>query len=638
MSTQKRNIADILPLSPLQEGMLFHSIRDEGPTDLYVRQLAFDLDGEIDRDRLHAAAEALLRRHANLRVGFRHEGLAQPVQVVARSVTVPWRDEDVSDAEDVDAAAAKLVEADRWARFDMRRPPLVRFMLIRLGGGRHRFLMTHHHILWDGWSSSVLLRELLGLYRQGGDDRDLPQVLPFKDYLRWLADRDRDESRRVWRDALAGVEGPTLVGPAGGSHTAVVPESITVTLDADTTQELGRCAREWGVTLNTVVQAAWGLVLSWMTGRTDVVFGATVSGRPAELAGVESMVGLFINTLPVRVSVDPAESLKDLVTRLQREQAQLADHHYAGLADVQRWAGHGELFDTVTVFENYPFDAESLESLFEGVRVTGVEAQSATHYPVYLLAIPGAELTLCIKYQPHMIAPEDAHRYTDGLQRVLNAVTREPEGPVGGVDLLGTDERKRITQGWNDTGVVPVVSEFLVERFERQVVSAPDAVAVVCGTEEVSYGELNARVNRLARVLAGRGVGAESFVGVLLPRGVDLVVTLLAVWKAGAAYVPIDPEYPAERIGYVLADAGPAVTVTTGGLAEMLPPDVSCLVVDDAAVVAECARQDASDVVVGVPDSCAAYVIYTSGSTGRPKGVVVSRSSVAAYVGYAAGA
>ncbi|MEI5036422.1 amino acid adenylation domain-containing protein [Streptomyces sp. S1A(2023)] len=634
MSTPRRNIEDVLPLSPLQEGMLFHSVHDEGPADLYVRQLAVDLHGELDRDRLYAAAEALLRRHANLRVGFRHEGLAKPVQVVARSVTLPWRDEDVSAERDPEAAAGKLVEADRWARFDLRLPPLVRFTLIRLAPGRHRFLMTHHHILWDGWSSSILLRELAVLHRQSGDDRGLPRVRPYKEYLGWLSGRDRASSERAWRRALDGVTGPTLAGPAGGSRVAAVPETLTATLDARTTRGLQQRARELGVTLNTLVQAGWAVALGALTGRRDVVFGTTVSGRPAQLPGVESMVGMFINTVPVRAVLDPAEPLRELLLRLQAEHAGLADHHHVGLADIQRWAGHRELFDTVTVFENYPFDGDD-GGTFDDLKVTDVEAQSATHYPLYLLALPGETLTLHLKYQPHLVDAVLAGRYAQALRNVLTTAVDDPGHPTGGIPLLSAEERHTLTDTWNRTGT-PAEPHHLTGLFTRQATATPDALAVVADDGQLTYAELNERAGRLARVLAASGVGPETPVGVLLPRGTELLVALLAVWKAGGAWVPLDPEHLAERTRHILGDSAPVLTVTTGALAARVPG--TALLLDDPGTAARLRDADPGAPDADVPPQCAAYVIHTSGSTGLPKGVVVSRESVAAYVGYAAGA
>ncbi|MFE7812481.1 condensation domain-containing protein, partial [Streptomyces sp. NPDC057433] len=531
MTKPARNIEDVLPLSPLQEGMLFHSVYDDAGPDVYTAQLRFDLVGDVDRDRLHAAATALLRRHANLRAAFVQRKSGEWSQVIAATVRVPWRDEDVSGADDTEAAAAELAEAARWERFDLRRPPLLRFLLIRLGSGRYRLVLTNHHILWDGWSLPILLRELLVLYRQNGSDRGLPRVRPFKEFLRWLSARDRKESARLWREAMAGFEEPTLLAPDRDRATRV-PEQLSTAVDAATTRALAQCARDWGVTLNTVTQAAWALVLSSMIGRTDVAFGSTVSGRPADLPGVETMIGLFINTVPTRVVLEQRETLRELVTRVQKEQSRLVEHQHVGLADVQRWSGHGDLFDTALVFENYPVDSSGVaeDAADEGFRVVDADASDATHYPMSLIVAPRDELGLRLGYQPDVVSAADACATLDRLVRVLRQISTTPDRPVSAVELLSAEESERVVRVWNETDVV-VPSGSLVEWFEARVAERADALAVVCGEERVAYGELNGRVNRLARLLVDRGVGVGSVVGVVLPRSVDLVATLLAVWK-----------------------------------------------------------------------------------------------------------
>ncbi|WDG27013.1 amino acid adenylation domain-containing protein [Streptomyces sp. CA-278952] len=635
MSTQKRGIEGVFPLSPLQEGILFHSAYDERELDVYTVQIVFDLEGAVDRDALHAAASALLRRHPNLRAAFRYEGLSQPVQAVARTVETPWRDEDVSAAADPESAAAALVEEDRWTRFDLRRPPLVRFLLIRRGEGRFRFVLAHHHILWDGWSTPVLLRELITLYRQGGDDRGLPRVPPYQDYLRWLSQRDRDASERAWREALDGLDGPTLLAP--GRRPVRVPEQVRATLDRETTAALTRRAREWGVTLNTVVQAAWALVLSWTTGRADVVFGATVSGRPAELPGMERMVGLLLNTVPVRVAVDARASLRELAVRLQREQSALVEHQYVSLAEIQRWAGHGELFDTATVFENYPVSAEGMaDGSGEELpgKVVGAVVRDATHYALALIIEPSDALGLRLSHRPDAVGTELARATVRRLTAVLSAMAATPGRACGSLDLLDPAERDTVLRRWNDTAA-PLPPGTVSDWFERQAAATPAATAVTAGRDQLSYAELNDRANRLARVLRARGVRAESFVGVLLPRGTELLATLLAVWKAGGAYVPLDPAYPADLLAHVVGDARPVLTVTTGELADRLPGAAARLELDAPDTAAETAAADPSDPGVAVPAYAAAYAIYTSGSTGRPKGVVVPRANVANLVAWA---
>ncbi|MDT0269135.1 amino acid adenylation domain-containing protein, partial [Streptomyces sp. DSM 44915] len=637
MKKKTRNIEDILPLSPLQEGLLFHSVYDEESPDVYTNQLVFELEGALDRAALHDAVNGVLRRHANLRAGFRMRKSGQWAAVVAREVTVPWRDIDLRehDGEAAEAEADRLVAADRWARFDLARPPLLRCLLIRLAGDRHRFVLTNHHILWDGWSLSVVMAELLALYAHRGDAGALPRVRPYRDYLSWLARRDETAARHAWQNALADAE-PTLVAP--GATGTVVPGQVTAALDTTISNALNDRAREWGVTLNSLVQSAWSLVLSGLTGRADVVFGATVSGRPAELAGVETMVGLFINTVPVRVRLDPAETLRELAVRLHGEQTRLLDHQHTRLSDIQRWAGYPTLFDTTTIFENYPSNGTDQEAAADRarLRVTDATAHDATHFPISLLIAPNEQLSFRLGYRPDVFDETAIQKIADTLRTNLIRCATAPETPVAGLSPISAVERERLVVGWNDTAVADSGLGSLVGMFEEWVRVSPGAVAVVSGGERLSYGELDGRANRLARLLVGLGVGVESLVGVVLPRSVDVVVGLLAVLKAGGGYVPVDVEYPDERVGYVLGDACPVVTLTVSSEAGRLASlgvggVVVCL--DDPEVVGRLAAVSPAGLgEVGAAAESVAYVIYTSGSTGRPKGVVVSRGAFLNFV------
>ncbi|MGX1315217.1 amino acid adenylation domain-containing protein/non-ribosomal peptide synthase protein (TIGR01720 family) [Streptomyces calvus] len=603
-------LEDVLPLSPLQEGLVFHHSFDEEAGDVYTVQVAVDIEGGLDGDALRTAAGELLSRHANLRAAVRHEGLERPVFVVPSDVHLPWHEMDLRGDEDPDGAARAVLDEDRARRFDLTRPPLLRFTLLRLGAQRYRFVITKHHVLWDGWSLPVVLRELLALY--AGDGAALPRVRPYRDHLEWLASRDDDAAERAWREALEGLEEPTLLAGPRAGRVPVVPDTLRFGLSAGLTAELGERARALGVTLNSVVQGAWAVVLSRLTGRTDVAFGVTVSGRPPELDGVENMVGLFINTLPLRAELDPAETLGALPARLQSEQARLLGHQHLGLARIQELAGTGELFDTSMVFENYPLDPAALSTAADGagIRLTGAETRDATHYTYGLVATPGDELRFRLDFQPDSVAREDAEAVAGRLVRVLEAVARQPELPVGRVDVLSDDERRLLLTTWNDSAR-EVPSGALPQLFEAQAARTPDATAVVYEGTELTYAELNARANRLARLLAAQGAGPERHVAVSLPRSADLVVALLAVMKSGAAHVPVDPDYPADRIAHILGDSRPAVVVDAHWLA----------------------RADTSGIeehnLAPVHPAHPAYVIYTSGSTGLPKGVAVSHAGIA---------
>ena len=631
---ERSAIEDVLPLSPLQEGLLFHTLLDEDGVDSYLTQSTFELDGELDVAVLQAAGQALLDRHASLRVAFRRITDGRTMAVIPRHVYLPWQVVDLSGAD----LAARQVEASRLCaderarRFDLAEPPLLRMLLVRLDAKRHHLVITEHHILLDGWSGSLVHQELFTLYVSGGDAAALPPVTPYRDYLEWLAKQDRPAAEAAWREALAGLEEPTLVAGPDWQREPLASDKVLAELSEASTVALLRQARRLGVTLSTVVQGMWGLLLGRLTGRDDVVFGAVVSGRPGELAGVETMVGLFLNTVPVRVRLQPEEPMAQLLARLQAQQARLLAHHHLGLVDIQRLAGLGQLFDTLLTYQNYP-DLTHDEGHAPGLRIANTETHIPSHYPLDLEVVPGSRLKLEVGYRPDLFDQAEAEAIAARLLRVLETVAADPDRSVGRIDMLGAQERHRLLVEWNDTAV-EVPSATLPELFEAQVARAPDATAVVFEDAALTYAELNARANRLAWFLIGQKVGPERLVALALPRSVELIVALLAVHKAGGAYLPLDPDYPAERIGFMIDDAGPVVLLTTGKVAERFPevwvPRVTLGAADTGRLLA--AQPDRNptdgDRLGSLSPSNPAYVIYTSGSTGQPKGVVVPHTGI----------
>ncbi|MFJ3506580.1 amino acid adenylation domain-containing protein [Streptomyces luteogriseus] len=620
---RKPGLQDVLPLSPLQEGLLFHALYDGSAPDAYVVQVTFDLDGPLDTGALRAAAEGLLRRHANLRAAFRQRSAGRPVQVIPREVVLPWREVDLSGLgeQELEPERARLAGEDRARRFDPARPPLLRFTLIHTGPTEHRLVFTHHHLLLDGWSLPVLMRELFALYSHNGDDTALPPPTPYRNYLTWHAHQDRDAAAKAWQEALAGVEEPTLLAGTRRHHSSVTPEVLPVALSEDATSALATTARAHGLTLNTVVQGVWGVLLGRLSGRNDVVFGGVVSGRAPEVAGIADMVGLFINTLPVRVRWQETESWADMLARLQDEQSQLLEHRHLGLADIQRVTGTGQLFDTTTVFENYPLDASALHGAGSRLRVRNINASDGTHYPLSLAVVPARELQLRLKYRPDLMERDTVEAIALRLRTLLESVIADPRCLVGRSSVLTDDERHRLLVDWNGTASLAVPAA-LPELFQEQVARTPDKPAVLVEDTTLSYRELNTRANRLAHHLIARGVGPEAVVAVVLPRSAELLVALLAVHKAGAAYLPVDPELPSERRRLMLEDISPAVVLDTGTLA------------DDLSRYPDGNPRD-TDRVAPLSPANPAYVIYTSGSTGVPKGVAVEHRSLANYVTWA---
>ncbi|GGU70576.1 non-ribosomal peptide synthetase [Streptomyces daghestanicus] len=634
----RTGLTDVLPLSPLQNGLLFHALYDERAADVYVVQFVLDLRGPLDAGRLRGAVEALLRRHPNLRAGFWQEGMKRAVQVIPRSVRLPWTEHDATGvpADQRPAALERVLAADRAHRFDPARPPLTRCTLVAFGPEEHRLVLSHHHLLVDGWSMPLLLADLFALYDNGGDETALPPPAPFRDQLAWLGARDTAGDTRAWRAELAGLEQPTTVTrapapatPAPGPDPAATSAQRQeyVELDETATAALAARGRHHRLTLNTLVQGAWALLLGALTGSDDVTFGAVVSGRPPEVERSEAMVGLFINTVPVRVRLDPGRTLAGNLRRLQDAQARLTDHQYADLPAIQRAAGLPELFDTLVVFENYPLEADALDLAAAGVRLHGLDVRDATHYPLSLVAIPGPRLRLRVEHDPGRCAPEVSRGLAARLERLLRTMARDLDIPTARVELLSAGERATVLPTPHTTER-PFPREPLPRLLDRQAALTPDATAVVDGDVRLTYRELASRSNRLARLLVRRGAGPEDLVTLALPRGADQVVAFVAVLKSGAAYTPIDTSYPPERVRFLLADAAPAAVVTTTAEARLLPPDTDPVVLDGPA----CARELAALPDTGLTDADRlrplttghpVYALYTSGSTGRPKGVVM---------------
>ncbi|MER8187220.1 amino acid adenylation domain-containing protein, partial [Kitasatospora sp. NPDC094015] len=648
-------LEDVYPLSSLQEGLLFHALYDDTARDVYVVQSHLDLAGPIATARLAAAVDALLARHANLRAGFWYEDPEAVVQFVQRAVQNPLRELDLSalTGEAQDARVRAAMDEDWEHRFELDAPPLLRLTLLRLGAERSRLVLTCHHLLLDGWSMPIVVRELLALYGSGGDPSVLPPVRPYKDHLALLATRDTAAAEAAWSAALAGFEQAHPVAPGAATGTAVEPGLVTRLADAELSAAVAGAARSRGLTLGNLAHTLWGVLIGSLTGTTDVVFGTTVSGRPDDLPGADGMVGLFINTVPVRVRLAPGATLADAVAAVQREQAELMAHQHLGLGAIQRRAAvEGALFDTLLVVENYQGGGDALAGAIgstEGLTVTGLGARDATHYPLGATVLPGAELRVEVEYRPELFAREEAERIADRLLALLAAFAADPETPLARLDLLGPAERAALPATVSG-GTHTVPAGTVAGLFAEQAARTPDSRALVApalpapaggeagapATVELTFAELDDRVDRLARLLLCRGLGTERIAALALPRSAEAVTAILAVLRAGGAYLPLDLDHPDERLALLLDDARPAVLLTTRAVAARLPevPGATVLLLDDPATAAALAALPGgalTDTERGGPvdPAQAAYVIHTSGSTGRPKGVVVPHAGLA---------
>ncbi|GGV25378.1 hypothetical protein GCM10010277_06310 [Streptomyces longisporoflavus] len=639
-----RGLTDVWPLTPLQAGLVFHALLADASFDAYHMQLVFHLSGDVDPERMHTAGQALLDRYAALRAAFVPGEAGDPVQLVAEDVTLPWRHIDATGLDEAGRSAAveRYLSEDLRRPFDVTVPPLLRIGLVSLAQDRCELILTAHHLLFDGWSFPLLIEDLLRLYASAGDASALSRPPQYRDFLRWLSRQDQQAAAHAWAGELDGVDGPTLLVPpravAAGPQDQPAPQEVRygqveVPLHADTARQLARRAAGLGVTLNTVVQGTWGVLLAGLTGRRDVVFGATVSGRPAGVPGVDTMVGLFANTLPVRVRCAPATPLARLLTDLQQRQAALLDHHHYGLSGIHRATGTDVLFDTLVAFDSYPVDSVGLGEAHaaSGIEVTGLRPLSGTHYPLTVNAAVDPHLRLTLQHWPDVLDRATVQRIADRFQRLLVQFAEHPETPAGQADLLEPDEREQMLHGFNDTAA-PTPDVTIPALVARQADRTPDAPAVTHDGLTLSYRELETRADRLAHELIARGVGPETVVALALPRSADLVVALLAVLKAGGAYLPIDPRYPSARLAHILADARPVLLLTDTPTRDTLPrTDIGAahLLLDEQPLTESGAtRPEFARPEVALRGDNAAYVMYTSGSTGSPKGVTVTHANV----------
>jgi glycopeptidolipid biosynthesis protein len=616
--TQEHDIVDVLPLTPLQQGLLFHSTFARGSgDDLYAVQLDITVTGALDAHRFRDAVQTVVARHPNLAARF-SEQYGEPVQIIPADPVMAWRYLDLRwDDRKSDAEVQQLCAAERAAVCDLADRPTFRAALIRTAGNQHRCVLTFHHIVIDGWSLPILLQEILASYF----GQRLPAPAPYRNFVTWLADQDRDAARTAWGKVLDGFDAPTLVAPPALPG----PRGVeSYRLSADLTGALGELARSCHTTINTVLQAGWAQLLMGLTGQHDVAFGTAVSGRPAELAGADSIVGLLINTVPVRADMTAATTVADLLAQLQRHHNDTVEHEHLALNEIHHVAGHDQLFDTLFLYESYPIDTSAFSGVHE-LAITEFNNREYNHYPLSVMALPGHELGLRVEFDSDVFDVARIGSLMQRFERLLISMTVDPTRRLSSVDALDIDEHAQL-DGWANRAVLgqPVTAPISIPAaFAEQVDRAPAAVALTFEGRSMTYYELDEAANRLANVLAMYGAGPGESVALLVPRSGDAIVGMLAVLKTGAAYLPIDPSVPEARLEFMLGDAKPIAAVTTADLRARLDgSDVAVVEVDEPAhyLHYNTLLTPASDDI--------AYLIYTSGTTGVPKGVAVTHRNV----------
>ncbi len=623
-------IVDSYELSPMQEGMVFHGLLGEG-TGVDLEQIVCSIRGAFDEPGFVAAFQAVAARHAILRTRFNYEGVDRPVQEVIEAVEIPVERLDLSRSGPTDRSSRfdEALRLDRARGIDLRRAPGMRLLVVDCGPDEHRVVWTFHHALLDGRSFVLVLRDVFAYYDGAatGHVSPRPAPRPYREYIEFLRDLDLASAESYWRSRLSGFTAPTPIvidGAAADEQRTTDIQGVSERrLSREQTTALRELAASRDVTLNTLLQSAWAVLLHRYSGETEVVFGATRAGRRSAFADGDEMVGLFINTLPLRVKLDPEARLDELLKDVRAQQVELREHEHTPLANVQRWSEvpRGRpLFETILVYEDRTLDSMLRTLDAEGSRLA-FAYHGQTNYPLTLIAYGDDEMLVRLENDRRRVADAPASRMLNHFVTLLTAMPDHTGRKLHELPLLPEGERIAL-QSVGDSAELEM-GECLHVRFEERVRLAPDRVAVVHDGESLTYGELNRRANALALRLRSMGVGREVLVGLRTERSLNVVVGILGILKAGGAYVPLDPRYPRERVEFMLADSAVRVVVTESQFAEDFAGGEASLVLIDGEL-GEAAIGPES----GVGPEDLAYVIYTSGSTGVPKGVLISHQNV----------
>jgi amino acid adenylation domain-containing protein len=625
-----KNVSDIYPLTPTQAGILYHTLRSP-QDDVYFQQISCTLTGDLDIDTFKRAWDEVVARHPALRTIFLWEGVDEPLQVVRETVIVPWEIYDWrgSTPEEQEHSLAVLAQEYRRRGFDLTRAPILRMVLIQLAENQFHFIWNFHHLLTDGWSTHLVFHEAFDTYEAmvRGESFTPASVRPFRDHIDWLKRQDRDAAERYWREQLTDFSAPIALhvdrsAQAGG----IRHNEASLALDSTTTGAIKSFARQHHLTLNTVVQGAWSLLLSRYSGEEDVLFGITLSGRPADLRGVENMVGMFINTLPLRVRVEEDVQLLAWLDQLQKRQLEIRQYEYSSLARVQRLSDiepGQQLFESIVVFENYPVAAARERSL----NIANIRYREQSNYPLALLIIPDEQLQLLIIYDQARFDADTIDRMLGHLGTLLAAMAADPDQKLADLPVMGSEEHQQVVVEWNQTEAPLGPATWMHDQIAVVAREMPGRTAVVAWDGSLTYAELDKLANRLAHHLIRRGVSPGTPVGLYVDRSTTMIVGILGILKAGCAYIPIDPAYPAQRVAFILDDTRSPIVVTQPHLVAQLGlSEDRSIVLDQGWSQITSESQDAPD--VRIDPSTLAYIIYTSGSTGIPKGVMVTHENL----------
>ncbi|TPG89204.1 amino acid adenylation domain-containing protein [Brevibacillus laterosporus] len=626
-------IENVYTLTPMQKGMLFHSLVNP-QLGAYFEQTTFTLQGTFDAIAFEKSLNVLVQRNEVLRTNFYSGWKEQPVQVVYRKKCAEFLYEDLREmnGEQCESYIVTLTSGDKARGFDLAQDALMRVFILRTGDETYRFLWSFHHILMDGWCLSLVAKEVFEIYfaYQKQSQPELAPVRPYSSYIEWLEKQDGEAASRYWNDYLEGYEHQTVLGKAEPQRKAAgfVLEKRICSLSEQLSQRINQVAKQQKVTVNTLMQTAWGILLQKYNDNQDVVFGSVVSGRPTEVQGIENIIGLFINTIPVRIRCEAEATVAEVMRKIQKQA--LASHEYDTypLYEIQAQTEQKQsLINHIMVFENYPVQQQmeqlgsSSSTSFEIVNVDTVEQ---TNYDFNLIVVPGTEIGIRLEYNACVYDQASVKRIGGHLVHIMEQIVNNPQIAVKEIELLTEEEKTQILEVWGNTAANYPREKTIHQLFEEQVEKVPHQVAVVFENKQLTYRELNEKANRLARTLRAEGVGPDQAVGIIVERSLEMIVGILAILKAGGAYVPINPEYPEERIRYMIEDSGAKLLLLQSHLRERVSFAGTLVVLDDTHATVE----DGSNLEPIVCPNNLIYILYTSGTTGQPKGVMIEHQSV----------
>lgn len=634
MSQFKRDqVQDMYYLSPMQEGMLFHTLHHQ-EKGFYVEQMDMNVKGTLRHDLLEKSMNIIVERYDIFRTVFLHEKVKRPVQVVLKNRPFQL---DVVDIQDL-SESEQLERIDRFKQkdqlrgFDLSKDLLMRASVFQTGPSSYRWIWSYHHILLDGWCFGLVVQELFAIYHALLHDIPyrLEPVKPYKEYIQWLEKQDKQASLEYWTQSLAGFEGQSTFKEQRKQTNEHELGEIEWAMSKEETAALSELALQQNATLSSALQSAWSILLSRYQRSNDVLFGTVVSGRPSDLAGVDRMVGLFINVIPRRIQLTDQMTFRSLLSETQQQSLAAEPHQYIPIYDIQAKAGQQQLIDHIVVFENVPAAKKDEQESLLGFTVEDMNVYEKSNYDLNLLASPGEQLQLKLAFNQRAFDPAFVHKLKDQLTLLIKGTIKHPDQSVHTLTLVTKQEKQRMLEEWN----APELEHdqlYLTKWFEHNVRKQPNAVALSAGDHTMTYAELNEQANRLARHLQKNGVGHQTVTAILAERTPELIVSLLAVLKAGATYVPIDPDYPESRIQYMLKDSGATHLLTHSSFINQtrsLAFDGTYLFADDQEILLMSSEN--LPLEAGLDDT--AYIMYTSGTTGQPKGIMTTHSNIARVV------